>query len=141
MGSSDLSVPTNPSHTEGDQEDQRPEGQGDTGVPSVATISVLGAGDGDAGGATHTAPPLQVDSGDKGPVSSGSLPGPSRGLASFRQEFSLSKADHDLNEADLDFLTNHLASKTVSGYGHFFRRFRLHFWFNCCLYSPHYYLM
>ena len=116
MGSSDLSVPSNPSPTEGDKEDQGPEGQGDTGVPSVATISVLGAGDGDADGATHAAPPLQVDPGDTTPISSGSLPGPSRGLAYFRQEFSPSRADHDLNEADLDFLSNHLTSKTVSGY-------------------------
>ena len=91
----------------------------------VAPISVLGADVGDVGRTSNAAPTLQVNPGDSRPISSGSLPGPSRGSASFRQEFSLSRADHDLNDADLNFLSNHLASKTASGYRYSFRRFRL----------------
>ena len=125
LGPSELSIPSSPSPPEGYQKDQGPEGQGNPGVPSVAPKSVLGAGDRDVCGASDAAPPFQVNSVDSGPISSGTLPGPSRGSTSFRQEFSLSRADHDLNEADLDFLSNHLASQTASGYRYSFRRFRL----------------
>ena len=94
-------------------------------MASVASISVLGASDGDVDGASNAAPPFQVNPGDSGPISSGPLPGPSLGSTSFRQEFSFNRADHDLNEADLDFLSNYLASKTATRYGYSFRRFRL----------------
>ena len=35
------------------------------------------------------------------------------GTASFRQEFSLGNSNHDLDEADMDFLSLHLASQTL----------------------------
>ena len=37
----------------------------------------------------------------------------------------MSKANHDLDQDDLDFLSNHLASETASGYGYVFRKFRI----------------
>ena len=37
----------------------------------------------------------------------------------------LSKSSHDLDEADLDFLSKHLAPQTASGYGYTFKNFRL----------------
>ena len=125
LGPSNLPVPSSPSPAESDSEDQGAEDQGDTGVPPMAPVSVLELGDRDAGGATDAAPLLQVNLGDSGPVSSRTFPGSSRGAASFRQEFSLSRADHDLDEADMDFLSNHLASNTASGYRYSVRRFRL----------------
>ena len=125
MGSSDLPVPSSPSPPKSDQEDQGPEGQGNLGVPSVAFSPLVGSDDGDDGGAPDAAPPLQDYLGDPGQLSCEPLPGPSRGSASFRQEFCLSRADHDLDDADLDFLSKHLASQTASGYGYSFRRFRL----------------
>ena len=53
------------------------------------------------------------------------LHGPSGGSSRFRQEFNLSTAQHDLNDGDIDFLSNHLASGTASGYGYSFKKFRL----------------
>ena len=76
----------------------------------VAYSSVVGTADGYDGGASDAAPSLQVSPGDSGKLSCGSLPGPSGGSSSYRQEFCLSKAGHDLDEADLDFLLKHLAS-------------------------------
>lgn len=37
----------------------------------------------------------------------------------------MSKANHDLDHDDLEFLSNHLASETASGYGYVFRKFRI----------------
>ena len=58
LGPSNLPVPSSPSPTEGDSEDQGPENQGDIGVPPVAPISVLGADVGDVGGTSNAAPTL-----------------------------------------------------------------------------------
>ena len=101
--------------SQGDQTDQGPEDQGYLGVPSVAFGPLVGLDDGDDGGAPHEAAPLQEDCEDPGRLSSQAIPGPSGGSAHFRQEFFLSRADHDLDEADLDFLSKHLASNTASG--------------------------
>ena len=67
------------------------------GVSSVDFSSLVGTGDGDDGGASNAAPSFQVNPGNSAQLSSRPLPGPSHGSASFRQEFCLSRADHDLD--------------------------------------------
>ena len=93
-------------------------------MPSVAFGPLVGLDDGDDDGATLEASILQEDCEVPGQLSC-ALPGPSGGPSHFRQEFNLSRAQHDLDEEDLDFLSNHLASGTASGYGYSFRKFRL----------------
>ena len=84
----------------------------------------MGVPAGHDGGTSNAASSLQDNSGDSGQHSCCTLPRSSGGTASFRQEFSLSNSNHDLDEADMDFLSHHLASQTASGYGYTFRRFR-----------------
>ena len=51
------------------------------------------------------------------------LPGPSSSLSYFRDSFTQSVAEHGLDNEDLDFLSNHLADGTSSGYGCAFKEF------------------
>ena len=125
MGSCDLPVSSGSSPTKGDQEDTRPEDQGDPYLPTVAHSTVVGVVTGDDGGTSHVAATLQNHPANSRRHSDLSLPGSSGGTACYRQEFSLSKSSHDLDEADLDFLSKHLAPQTASGYGYTFRKFRL----------------
>ena len=81
----------------------------------MAYSSVVGIAGGHDGGTSDAAPSLQDNPGDPGQLSCGPLLGSSGGISSYRQEFFLSKAGHDLDEADLDFLSKHLASQTASG--------------------------
>ena len=84
---------------------------------------------GDAAGCdgqtSNAASTLQDNPGDSGQHSCCPLPRSSGGTACYRQEFRLSKTSHDLDEADLDFLSKNLASQAASGYGYTFRKFRL----------------
>jgi hypothetical protein len=75
----------------------------------VADSSVVGTAVRDAGGTSHAASILQVNIENTRQQSSAAILGPYGGPACFRQEFSLSKANHDLDQDDLDFLLNHLA--------------------------------
>ena len=125
LGSGDLPVPSRSSPSEGDQEDKRPEGQSNSGMPTVANSTVVGVAPGHDGGTSHVAATLQNHPADSGRHSCLSLPGSSGGTACYRQEFLLSKSCHDLDEADLDFLSKHLAPQTASGYGYTFKKFRL----------------
>merc|ERR1711867_396644 len=125
LGPSLLPVPSCPSPPQGDQTGQGSEDQGYPGVPSVAFGRLVGLYDGDDDGATIEASTLQEDCEDPGQLSCEAIPGPSGGPTHFRQKFNLSRAQHDLDEEDLDFLSNHLASGTASGYGYSFRKFRL----------------
>ena len=125
LGSSDLPVSSRPSPTKGDQEDKRPEGQGNSGLPAVAHSTVVGVAPGDDGGTSDVAATLQNYPANARRQSCRSLPGSSSGTACYRQEFSLSKPSHDLDEVDLDFLSKHLAPQTASGYGYIFKKFRL----------------
>ena len=92
--------------------------------PSSATTPKKGPLTHD-GGTSNAASSLQDNPGDSGQHSCCPLPRSSGGTACYRQEFTLSNSNHDLDEADLDFLSQHLASQTASGYGYSFRRFRL----------------
>ena len=125
VGSSNVSLPSGPPSPEGDQEDQGPGDQGHLGVSTVAHGPVVGTPPGSSGGTSDGAPPLQDNPGDPGRLSCHPLPGSSGGLARFRREFVLSKVSHDLDEADLGFLSKHLASGSVSGYGFSFKKFGL----------------
>ena len=120
LGSSDLPVSSRPSPTKGDQEDKRPEG-----LPAVAHSTVVRVAPGDDGGTSDVAATLQNYPANARRQPCRSLPGSFGGTACYRQEFSLSKSNHDLDEADLDFLSKHLAPQTASGYGYIFKKFRL----------------
>ena len=109
LGSSDLPVSSRPSPTKGDQEDKRPEGQGNSDLPAVAHSTVVRVAPGDDGGTSDVAAPLQNYHANAKRQSCRSLPGSSGGTACYRQEFSLSKSSYDLDDADLDFLSKHLA--------------------------------
>ena len=124
LGPSLLPVPSCPPSLQGDQTGQGSGDQSYPGVPSVAFGPLVGLDDGDDDGATLEASILQEDCEVPGQLSC-ALPGPSGGPSHFRQEFNLSRAQHDLDEEDLDFLSNHLASGTASGYGYSFRKFGL----------------
>lgn len=125
MGSCNLTVSSCSSPAKGGQEDKGSEDQGDPGVSPVAHSSVVGTVAGHDGGTSDDASTLQDNLGDSGQHPCGPLPRSSGGTTSYRQEFSLSKTGHDLDEADLDFLWKLLASQTASGYGYSFRKFRL----------------
>ena len=125
LGSCDLPVSSCSSPAKGDQEDKRPEGQGNPDLPTVAHSTVVGVVTEDDGGTSHGAATLQNNPANSRRHSDLSLPGSSGGTACYRQEFSLSKSSHDLDEADLDFLSKHLAPQTASGYGYIFRKFWL----------------
>ena len=121
----DLLVSTSSSSSKGDQEDKGSENQSNPGLSAVANGPVVGAASGYDGGTSYDTSTLQNNLANSRQHSSHSLPGSSGGTACYRQEFSLSKSNHDLDEADLDFLSKHLAPQTASGYGYVFRKFRL----------------
>ena len=125
LGSSNVPLPSSSSPAKGDQEDKGPEDQGNSSLPTVAHSVVVGDASGHDGGTSNAASTLQEHPTNTGRNPCLSLPGPSSGTASYRQEFSLSKSSHDLDEADLDFLSKHLAPQTASGYGYIVRKFRI----------------
>ena len=125
LGSGNLPVSSCSSPTKGDQEDKRPESQGNSGLPPVANSTVVGIAHGDGGGTSNDAATLQNYSEDARRLSGLTLPGSSGGTSCYRQEFALSNSGHDLNEDDLVFLSKHLATQTASGYGYIFKKFRL----------------
>ena len=110
LGSCNLPVSSCPSPSKGDQEDKGSKDQGDPSVSPVAHSSVVGTAAGHDGGISDAASSLQDNPGDSGQLSCGPLLRSSGGTSSYRQEFCLTKAGHDLDEADLDFLSKHLAS-------------------------------
>ena len=110
-----LSISCCPFSSKSDLEYQGPDNQGDLSVSLVAHSSVVESVAGPDGGASDVASILQDNSENSGQLPCRSLPGPSGGSTSYRQEFCLSKAGHDLDEADLDFLSKHLVSQTASG--------------------------
>ena len=125
LGSSNVPLPSSSSPAKGDQEDKGPEDQGNSSLPTVAHSVVVGDASGHDGGTSHVASTLQEHPTNTGRNPCLSLPGPSSGTASYRQEFSLSKSSHALDEDDLDFLSKHLAPQTASGYGYIVRKFRI----------------
>ena len=125
LGSCDIPLPSCAPAPQGDQQDQGAKDSGPAHLPTVADSSVVGTVVRDASGTSHVAPILQDNIENTRQQPSAALHGPIGGTACFRQEFSLSKANHDLDQDDLDFLSNHLASETASGYGYVFRKFRI----------------
>ena len=73
-------------------------------MPTVAYSPVVGPDAGHDGGAPDDAATLQDTPVDLGQHSCDPLPQSSGGSTSFRQEFSLSRNGHDLDDDDLDFL-------------------------------------
>ena len=92
-------------------------------MPTVAYSPVVGPDAGYDGRAPDDAATLQDDPQDLGQLSCDPIPRSSGGSTSFRQEFSLSRTGHDLDDEDLEFLSKHLASQTASGYGYSIKRF------------------
>ena len=125
LGFCDIPVSSCSTPTQGDQEDKRLKDQGDPDMPTVAHSTVVGVAAGHDGGTSDVASTLQNDPENKRQHPCLSLPGSSGGTACYRQAFMLSKTSHDLDEADLDFLSKHLAPQTASGYGYTFRKFRI----------------
>ena len=120
LGSCDLSVSPCSSPAKGGQEDKGPKDQGNPNLSSVAHSTVVGVAAGHDGGTSNAASTLQDNPGDSGQHSCCPLPRSSGSSACYRQEFRLSKTSLDLAVADLDFLPEHLAPQSASGYGYTF---------------------
>ena len=89
-------------------------------MPAVAHSTVVGFAAGHDGGTSNAASTLQDNPRDSGQHSCCPLPRSSGSSACYRQEFRLSKTSLDLAGADLDFLPEHLAPQSASGYGYTF---------------------
>ena len=124
VGPSHIPVSTGSLATQGGQEGEGREVEGHIDLSSVANSSMVGSSARDDSGTSPGASALQIDRRNipSRPVSS--LSGTSGGLAHFRQEFNLSNSGLDLDQDDLSFLSNHLATSTATGYGYIFAKFR-----------------
>ena len=125
LGRCDLSVPTCSPAAKGEQENQGSENTSNSDLSTVANSTVVGSSVRDVGGTSHGASILQVNIDNPRPEGNQTISRPVGGFTCFRQEFILSNSSTDLNQADLDFLANHLAPNTAAGYGYVFRKFRV----------------
>ena len=125
VGSCNVSLSSGTSHAESSSEGQRSEDQGSVGVPALANINVVATGPGHDGGTSSTTPILPASSGNSRRGSSPAIHGATSSHSPFRQQYVLSHAASGLDSDDLDFLSNHLASSTRSGYGYAFQQFSI----------------
>ena len=123
MGRHDLSLPSHSTATQSFEISQGSGNKCSTGVSSMAFGTVVANSGGNDGGATDSTPPLQENSMNGGKGTSSTLPRAVSGGTHFGQNFSLSHKSSDLNEADLEFLSNHLAAGSKTGYNSAFRYF------------------
>ena len=122
--SSHLSLPSCSASTQGDQEGERGEDSSSVDMPILADSPVVGSADGHVGGASHAPSSLQEH---RVPLHFGgenSLSRPLGGTSHFRQAFALSTASYDLDQDDIEFLSNHVSSGTATGYGYVFEHFK-----------------
>ena len=126
LGSDYLSLPTCTSPSQGDQEGEGGEDQSIADMPILADRPMVGSVGGHVSGASHGTTPLQDHNDPLQDKWDHSLPGSSGGTSSslFRQAFALSTASFDLDQNDIDFLSNHLSSGTALGYGYVFNLFK-----------------
>ena len=124
MGRSDLLVPSGSPVEQGPPESEKGTNPCDTGSSSVALQSMVVANAGDDDGTTPSSSSLQFLHNSNGGTSS-AVPGSSSRSVHFREELGRSLAAHDLDDADLEFLTGHLADQSASGYSYAFGKFKL----------------
>ena len=123
LGSRHLLLSASPLDSKGDEQSQEGEAGGNPGVPSVANLPVVPAGGEDDGIAPL--PPAHIQA---GPDPSGSgqdpgLPGPSRGSTYFRESLARTCVADGLDQDDIQFLSEHLAPGSSSGYGYTWHKF------------------
>ena len=125
MGFCHLSLPPCPSPTQSDQQGEGRADQSSADLPILANGPLVGGAGGHDGGTSHDPPPLQDHCDTLHGGGDHSLPGPSGGSSHFRQAFASSTANLDLDQDDIDFLSNHLSSGTATGYGYVFTHFKI----------------
>ena len=125
LGPSLLPVSSRPSPPQSDQAGRGPEDPGYLDLPSVAFGPLVDLDEEDDGGASSQASILQGVCEDPGQLSCEAVPEPSGGSSHFRQAFASSTANLDLDQDDIDFLSNHLSSGTATGYGYVFTHFKI----------------
>ena len=123
LGQGHLSLPSSPSVVEGAAEGSDTENQSSSDMPTVANSSVVATGGRDACRTSHSSATLQGGTSETGPGSGSSLSGAPGRSAHFGHAYSLTHSSHGLDQDDLDFLSNHLAGGTKTGYGYIFNRF------------------
>ena len=125
VGSCHLSLSSSPTHAEGSSAGQGSRNQGSVSVPSLANLNVVAIGSGHDGGASSTTTLLPPSSGNDRRESHPAIHGATGGHTPFRNQYVLSHATSGLDSDDLDFLSNHLAPSTRSGYGYAFQQFSI----------------
>ena len=123
VGQSNLPVPSCPTPVESPKISKRTEDFGNLSVPSLANSSLVVFGSGHVSCPTTPTSSLQTGTNRNGRRSGTSIPGPSSGSLHFSRNFSASHSALDLEDADLEFLSNHLSNGTKSGYGYAFKAF------------------
>ena len=123
MGSPDIPVPPSPSVDQSVTEGQKRGDPSNSCVSSVAIRSVVHNDTGDVGCSSSTPASLQ-DMCKTPNLPQDALLGSLNGGTHFREEFGRSLASHDLDEADINFLSGHLANQSASGYFYAFEKFK-----------------
>ena len=123
MGQSDISVSPCPIVVKGAETSQGTENCGSLGVPTVADSSLVVHGSGDVGRSTTPTPSFQEVPESCGRGSDTPISGPTSGSIPFGRSFTTTHSASNLDDADLEFLSNHLAAGTKSGYGYVFNLF------------------
>ena len=90
----------------------------------MAVSPLVLASSGDVDGPTSTVAALQ-DMPGTSHLPQNAIPGPSGGGIHFREEFTKSLASFELDEADVSFLTGHLADQSASSYFYAFEKFKI----------------
>ena len=123
MGQCHLSVSPSPTVAESSKTSQRAENFSNLGVPSVANSIMVVNGSGDVGRSTTPTPSFQEVPESCGRGSDTPISGPTSGSIHFGRSFTTTHSASNLDDADLEFLSNHLAAGTKSGYGYVFNLF------------------
>ena len=124
VGQSNLPVPPSSIASESTSADSGTKDPCNSSVSSVAHSNVVASVSGDVGGTTPSSSILPPGSSHGGGGTGSALSRSANSCTSFGQEFSLSHPTSGLDQDDLDFLSNHLAHSTRTGYGYVFKRFR-----------------
>ena len=124
LGPSYLLVPTSTSNDQGTAESPDRADTSHLDCTTVAHYSLVvpATRDVDSSATTPPSPPVMPGGTHREPST---IPGTSGGSSHFREEFGRSLASYDLDEADLDFLTGHMADQSASGYNSAFKKFKL----------------
>ena len=123
VGRSDLFVPSSSTLEQSPPESEEGANPCDPRSPSVAFQSMVVPNAGNDDGTTPSSSSLQLLHNSNDGTST-AVPGPSGRSVHFREELGRSLAAHDLDDADLEFLTGHLADQSASGYSYAFEKFK-----------------